>query len=328
MIRFGVIGTNWITDKFLEAAKELEDFCLTAVYSRSEVTAREFANAHGASYTFTDIEEMAQSDTIDAVYIASPNSLHASQAILCMNNGKHVLCEKPFASNKSEAEAMMAAARKNNVLFMEAMKSTCTPCFLAVKEHLAEIGPVRRYFANFCQYSSRYDEYKKGNILNAFNPTFSNGALMDIGVYTIAPLVHLFGEPQSIKAMGTILESGVDGQGSVIMQYEQHEAVVMYSKITDSNLPNEIQGEAGSIIIDKISSPSHIQINYRNGEQKDISVPQKENTMYYEAKEFISLIKNNQTESSINTFARSMSVIKIMDEVRRQLGITYPADQV
>lgn len=327
MIKFGVIGTNWITDRFLNAAKELEDFCLSAVYSRTEETAREFANAHGASYIFTDIAEMLKSDTIDAVYIASPNSLHASQAILCMNYGKHVLCEKPLASNSTEVEEMIAAAKKNNVLLMEAMKSTCIPSFLAIKEHLNEIGPIRRYFASFCQYSSRYDAYKNGNILNAFNPAFSNGALMDIGVYCIAPLVHLFGEPLSIKATGTLLESGVDGQGSIIMQYEDHEAVIMYSKITESNLPNEIQGEDGNIIIDKISSPSHVHIAYRNGEQKDLSVPQKENTMYYEAKEFIDLIKNKQTESEINTFEKSLSVIKIMDEVRRQIGITYPADE-
>ena len=294
MVSFGVIGTNWITDKFLEAAKELDDFCLTAVYSRTEERAREFADTHGASYIFTSIEEMVQSNTIDAVYIASPNSLHADQAILCMNNGKHVLCEKPLASNTEEAQAMIDAAKKNNVLLMEAMKSTCIPSFLAIKDNLHEIGPVRRYFANFCRYSSRYDEYKKGTILNAFNPSFSNGALMDIGVYCIAPLVHLFGEPLSIKATGTILESGVDGQGSIIMQYEQHEAVVTYSKITQSELPNEIQGEDGTIVINKISSPSHVYISYRNGEQKDLSTPQRDNTMYYEVKEFIELIKKTK----------------------------------
>jgi len=326
MIKFGVIGTNWITDKFLEAAKELEDFYLTAVYSRTEEKAREFANTHGVSHIFTNIEEMVQSNTIDAVYIASPNSLHANQAILCMNNGKHVLCEKPLASNTTEAQAMIDAAQKNNVLLMEAMKSTCIPSFLAIKENLHEIGPVRRYFANFCQYSSRYDEYKKGNILNTFNPAFSNGALMDIGVYCITPLVHLFGEPLSIRAMGTVLDSGVDGQGSIIMQYEHLEAVVMYSKITQSELQNEIQGENGRIVINKISSPSHVYISYRNGKQKELSMPQKENTMYYEVKEFIELIKNNRTESTINTFARSLIVTKIMDEVRQQLGIVYPAD--
>ena len=326
MIKFGVIGTNWITDKFLEAAKELEDFYLTAVYSRTEEKAREFANTHGVSHIFTNIEEMVQSNTIDAVYIASPNSLHANQAILCMNNGKHVLCEKPLASNTTEAQAMIDAAQKNNVLLMEAMKSTCIPSFLAIKENLHEIGPVRRYFANFCQYSSRYDEYKKGNILYTFNPAFSNGALMDIGVYCITPLVHLFGEPLSIRAMGTVLDSGVDGQGSIIMQYEHLEAVVMYSKITQSELQNEIQGENGRIVINKISSPSHVYISYRNGKQKELSMPQKENTMYYEVKEFIELIKNNRTESTINTFARSLIVTKIMDEVRQQLGIVYPAD--
>jgi len=327
MIRFGVIGTNWITEKFLDAATRIQDFSLTAVYSRTEEKAKVFADTHGASYIFTSIEEMVQSEVLDAVYIASPNSLHAEQAILCMNNGKHVLCEKPLASNTAEVQAMLVAAKKNNVLLMEAMKSTCIPSFLAIKDHLHKIGPIRRYFANFCQYSSRYDEYKKGSILNAFNPAFSNGALMDIGVYCIAPLVHLFGEPQSIKATGTMLNSGVDGQGSIIMQYEQFEAMVMYSKITNSDLRNEIQGEDGCIIIDKISSPSHVSISYRNGVREDLSLPQIENTMYYEAKEFIELIKNKRTESTINAHEQSLAVMKIIDEVRLQLGITYPADK-
>lgn len=326
MIRFGIIGTNWITETFIEAANEVDDFTVAAIYSRTEEKAAAFAKKFGVSSTYTSLEEMVQSDEIDAVYIASPNSLHAEQAILCMNHGKHVLCEKPLASNSAEVTAMISTAKKQNVILMEALKTTFIPSFQIIKQHLEKIGPVRRYFSSFCQYSSRYDAYKEGTILNAFNPTLSNGALMDIGIYCIYPLVSLFGEPQTIKATGTMLESGVDGQGSILLQYENMEAVVMYSKITNSNIPTEIQGEHGSIIIDKISSPSNVHIEYRNGTLEEISQPQVENTMYYEAKEFVDLIKNHQFESSINTFEHSFIVSKIMDEARKQIGVIYPAD--
>ena len=96
---------------------------------------------------------------------------------------------------------------------MEAMKTTLLPNFQVIKENIHRIGKVRRYFTSFCKYSSRYDKYKNGEILNAFKPELSNGALMDIGVYCIEPIINLFGKPKSIKANGFMLESGVDGQG-------------------------------------------------------------------------------------------------------------------
>lgn len=193
MIRFGVIGTNWITDSFISAASEHSDFKLVAVYSRTEEKAREFAEKYGVELTFTNLEEMAKSDELDAVYIASPNSLHAEQAIVMMENKKHVLCEKPLASNVREVERMIATARKHNVLLMEALKTTFLPNFQEVKKNLHKIGPVRRYVASYCQYSSRYDAYKEGNVLNAFKPEFSNGSLVDIGVYCLYPAVYLCG---------------------------------------------------------------------------------------------------------------------------------------
>ena len=181
-MKFGVIGTNWITESFIAAAKEINDFTLSAVYSRTEEKAKEFAEKNDAKHTFTDLEKMAASDEIDAVYIASPNSFHAEYAITLMNHGKHVICEKPMASNVREVEKMIAVAKENNVLLMEAMRSTVMPNFRSIQENLHKIGKVRRYFANPCQYSSRYDKYKEGTILNAFKPEFSNGSLMDIGI--------------------------------------------------------------------------------------------------------------------------------------------------
>lgn len=325
-IRFGVVGTNSITDWFLNGAKEVEGFELVAVYSRSENKAREYSDKYGVNNIFTDLEEMAKSDLIDAVYIATPNSLHAEQSILFLKNKKHVLCEKAFASNLREVEAMIKEAKKNKVVLMEAMKTTLLPNFQVVKENLHRIGKVRKYFASFCKYSSRYDKYKNGEILNAFKPELSNGSLMDIGVYCIEPMINLFGKPKSIKASGLMLESGVDGEGNIILEYEDMDGVVIFSKIASSYLPSEIQGEEGSIIIEKINTFSKVKLILRNGEEIDLSKEQAVDNMYYEAKEFVDLIRNKELESKINTFEVSINTMEIMDEARKQIGLIYPAD--
>nr|WP_309099933.1 Gfo/Idh/MocA family oxidoreductase [Fredinandcohnia onubensis] len=327
MIRFGVIGTNWITDSFLEAANAIEDFSLTAVYSRTDERAKEFAHKHHAPNTFTSIEEMAQSDVVDAVYIASPTSFHASHAISLLKHRKHVLCEKPIASNTRELMEMIQAAKENKVLLMEALKSGFLPSYSSIREHLHKIGPVRRYFASYCQYSSRYDAYKEGTVLNAFKPEFSNGSLMDIGVYCIYPMVQLFGRPDSIKASGLMLGSGVDGEGGILAHYKNMEGTVMFSKITNSYIPSEIQGEKGSILIDKISEPEKVEIRYRDGRVEDISNLPEHHTMYYETKEFIELIKNGSLESTVNTYENSITVMEILDEARKQIGLVFPADK-
>jgi predicted dehydrogenase len=326
MISFGIIGTNWITDRFLAGALLHPRFKLSAVYSRTEERANEFARKYDIPHTYTDMDAMFAGGKIEAVYIASPNSLHAEYAIAAMNRGIHVLCEKPIASNGRELEAMIDAAKRNGVLLMEALKSTLMPGFGAVREGIGQIGTVRRYFASFCQYSSRYDAYRAGTVMNAFRPEFSNGSLMDIGIYCLYPAAALFGRPNAVKASGFMLESGVDGEGSILLQYDDMDAVVIYSKITSSAIPNEIQGEDGNLVIDKISEPETVQLKYRDGRIVDLSKPTVEHNMFYEVEEFISLIEEGKKESAVNSHELSRIVMEIMDEARAQIGLVYPAD--
>jgi predicted dehydrogenase len=252
-----------------------------------------------------------------------------------MSHGKHVLCEKPLASNAREAREMVAAAKQYGVTFMEAMKSTLSPSFRAVQENLHRIGTPRRYFASFCQYSSRYDKFKQGEVLNAFRPELSNGAMMDIGVYTVYPLVALFGRPQKIDAHGIVLSSGTDGQGAVNLQYEGMNATLLYSKIANSLLPAEIEGEDGNIIIDRIQTPIDVRFYPRQApasgkearsEGEQLTVPDSHNEYYHEIKEFIDLIEQGCIESKINSHENSIASMEIIDEVRRQLGVVFPAD--
>ncbi|MBA9084207.1 putative dehydrogenase [Fontibacillus solani] len=326
MLRFGIIGTNWITERFIQAAEETEQFTLTAIYTRTKEKGQDFAAKYHDVDVYTNLEEMVSSDKVDAVYIASPNSFHMEQAIICMSHGKHVLCEKPIGSNVFETKKMIEAAKANNVLLMEAMKSTLMPNFRVIKNNLYKLGRIRRYFASYCQYSSRYDAFLEGTVLNAFNPTFSNGALMDLGTYCLYPMVTLFGRPESIQATGIKLSSGVDGEGSIIMRYEDMDAIVMYSKISDSYLPAEIQGENGTLVIDKINQPYDVKIYYRDGTIEDLRQPQMQESMFYEAREFIELVQSGQKECSVNSHANSLVVAEIMEEARRQIGVEYPAD--
>ena len=336
-IRFGVIGTNFITDWVIAGAKQDERFELVAVCSRTQERAYEFAAKYDIPYTFTSLEEMAASPLIDAVYIATPNYLHASQSILCMKHGKHVLCEKPMASNAYEVKQMIAASRQYGVTLMEAMKPTLTPNFRVLREALPKAGVIRRYFASYCQYSSRYDKFKEGIVLNAFKPELSNGAMMDIGVYTVYPMVVLFGRPNKISASGVVLSTGTDGQGAVNFEYEGMNATVLYSKIANSSLPTEIEGEDGNFMLDKINQINRVTWQARpvasSGKGpltpvEDISAVTDKDEYYYEVAEFINLVQAGKLESEVNSHENSLITIEIIDEVRRQLGVSFLADHI
>ena len=294
-----------------------------AICSRTQERADAFAAKHGIPHTFTLLEEMAASPLVDAVYIATPNFLHASQSILCMRHGKHVLCEKPLASNAREARQMVAVARECGVTLMEAMISTLNPNFRVVQEYLPRLGTIRRYFASFCQYSSRYDKFRQGIVLNAFNPELSNGAMMDIGVYT--------------EAQGIVLSSGADGQGAVNFRYEGMNATVLYSKIANSSLPSEIQGEEGNLLLDAIHTIRDVAYLPRpaaasgRGDapvRHSVGLPLEKDTYYYEVAEFIDLIEQGRIESTVNSHENSLVTMEIIDQVRRQLGVSYPADRL
>lgn len=316
-VRFGIIGTSLIVDKVLKGAFLDERFEFTALFSRKQETGGAFASKYGVKHVFTSIDEMTKSNLIDAVYIASPNSCHAEQAICAMNNKKHVLCEKPFASSAQQVREMIKCAKKNGVTLMEAMKPTLTPNFTAIKDNLHKIGKIRRYFGSYTNYSSRYDNYRAGILENAFRPELTNGAIMDIGVYAIYPMVVLFGRPKSIQSTGTMLESGVDGEGSAIFNYGDFGAVVLFSKVCKSEIPTEIQAEDGTIVIDKINVIKKLTLVDRvSGTKNDIGRPTVEFEYFYEIEEFINLIQSGKQESEINSWENSLIVMEIVDEIR------------
>lgn len=324
MIRFGMIGTGKIAEKFWQANRYGKDFELTAVYSRTLERARQFGFQKGQLQYFDDLEAFANSDCIDAVYVASPNCCHYEQVMTLLKAGKHVLCEKPMASNLEEAQEMFAEAEKQNLILLEGMRSIYAPSFQKMIPYMETLGTIRRATLQYCQYSSRYDNYKRGIVENAFKPELSNGALMDIGVYVVSCMIRLFGAPKSIKASGVKLHNGVDGAGTILMEYPDMIGEAIYSKITDSAMPSQIQGEDASMLIQEIENVKDLRI-VRKGVVQSIHFEQSDNILNYETQEFIKMIKTGMGWEKSKEI--TVETMKVLDEARKQLHIVFPADK-
>ena len=324
MIRFAVVGTNWITERFIDAAHESGKMRLTAIYSRKLEQAQAFGANYPVEHFFDSLEALAQSDVIDAVYIASPNSLHYQQSLLFLSHNKHVICEKPLASNLREVEQLVACAREHQVVLFEAFKTAHLPNFLTLQQVLPKIGKLRKAFINFCQYSSRYPRYLAGENPNTFNPHFSNGSIMDIGYYCVASTVALFGAPKSVLASATLLDTGVDAHGSVCLNYGDFDVVISHSKVSNSNIASEIQGEEGTLVIEKISEAQGVVLTPRGENSQVLTQPQHINTMLYEAQVFAELVEKQQVEHV--GLENSLIVASLLTEIRRQTGVVFPAD--
>ncbi|MEA9390397.1 Gfo/Idh/MocA family oxidoreductase [Acerihabitans sp. TG2] len=324
MIRFAIIGTNWITRQFIDAAHESGRLKLTAIYSRRIEQAQHVGIDYPVQHYFDSLEALAASEVIDAVYIASPNAFHYRQALLFLHQGKHVICEKPLASNLREVEQMIAAAKDNGVVLFEAFKTAYLPNFLALRHALPRIGKIRKVWLNYCQYSSRYPAYLAGEHPNTFDPSFSNGSIMDIGFYMLASAVALWGEPRSLYATASLLASGVDGHGTVCLNYGDFDVTVSHSKVSQTVLPSEIQGEDASLIIEKMSECQQILLVPRGENKQDLTQPQHSNTMLYEVEQFAALVENGAVDHP--GLALSRSTAKLLTEIRRQTGVVFPAD--
>lgn len=322
-MRFATIGTNWITEAFIQAGKTLEDFQLQAVYSRDLERAQMLADQYEAPSAYDNLEELCQDKNIEALYIASPTAYHFSIAITGIEYGKHIICEKPMCSNAEEAKQLFEAASAYGVKIMEAIKNMYFPAWDTVWKHLDQIGKLRRISISYCQYSSRYDAYREGTVLNAFKPELSNGASMDIGIYCIHPVLELLGTPHTVQAQGYLLETGADGQAGVLLGYSEAQAVINYSKISTSYQPVELQGEDGTITIDHINHMHRVTLTRKNGTEI-LWENNQEDSMVHEIKAFLKLCAGQ--EGYHIPAERSVQVLEILDVIRLQLGVSFPSD--
>lgn len=322
MINFAVIGSNWITEKFVNATRIDNELSLCAVYSRTLQSAQVFADKFAVTTCYDDLNTLKQDKNIEAVYIASPNSLHFEQSMQMLKAGKHVICEKPLASNAKQVELLFKTAIENNVILFEAYMTAHLPNFQKIKDNLPKLGQLRKANIHYCQYSSRYPAYLAGDNPNTFNPQFSNGSIMDIGYYCIAFTVALFGKPKKIQASAHLLASGVDGCGTAILDYGQFSVTIDHSKISNSQLNNEIQGENGSLLIERVALCEKVLLIQEN--EHNISAPQVDNSMVYEARFFAKQINENKMHEE--TVQRAKTTSAVITEIRRLTGVKFPAD--
>lgn len=324
MLRIGIIGTNIISDRFIDAAKKLNGVSVTAVFSRTHESGNAFAKRHDIEKVYTDLSAFAASNALDAAYVASPNLCHAAQSTLLLSHKKHVLCEKPLTATHAEFSAVRNAAKENACVLLEAMRPVFTPTYERIRAWLPEIGRIRSAFFNFCQYSSRYDRFLNGEILNAFNPALANAALLDIGVYPVHVMLSLFGMPKDAKSHSVFLENGFEGAGHILCAYDGFHATVSYSKIHGSSLASVIEGEKGCVTVSAMNAFDTVTLATRDG-RKESFTNDTENNMIYELSAFRDAVNGTRDVSAF--LDTSDAVSRFLDGIRAQNGIVFPCDE-
>ncbi|WP_035445197.1 Gfo/Idh/MocA family protein [Bacillus sp. UNC41MFS5] len=328
MINFGTVGTGWITESFIKAAELSGQLQLTSVYSRTEDKAKQLADTYNAPYFYTDIEEMAKSPEIQAVYIASPNSVHFEQTLTFLKNKKHVICEKPIFSTSAELHAAYQTAEENGVYLFEAIRNIHTPNFKILKDNLQRAGKLRSTILPYIQYSSRYDLFLQGEEPNIFSAQYSGGALVDLGVYPLYLAVGLFGAPKQVNYHPFVLRSGVDGSGTLVLTYDDFICTILCSKISHSELPCEIHGERGTFFLADAAPISTITfVDNRGKERETISVTQEEQNMVYECENIAKIIETKNDKEYLRLKSWSEIVLQITEEARKQNNILFASEK-
>ncbi len=330
MLRFGTVGSGWITDEYIHGAKDSGLWELTAVYSRSRERGEAYAAKHGAGTVYTDLEEFACSSEIDAVYVASPNAFHYSQCKLLLEHGKHVICEKPLCAQASKVRELQSIAEKQGLIFLEAIMYLHLPQRKILEEALSRIGQITMVKLDFCQRSSKLDAYLAGELPNIFNPQLETGALMDLGVYCVYPALALFGKPESIHADAFPTTSGLDGGGILTLRYPGKLVTLTYSKMGQAGANSDFQGTDGTVSVDSISRLAGISLRHKDGtvEQLHGDKDEKYQLMGWEAKDFYRYITEPETsrEEYLRCAALSTAVSEFMEAARKQLKICFPSD--
>lgn len=314
MIHIATIGTSVITQKFAAAVAQVDGIEIGTVFSRAGDKARSFAEEIGAPAWSDDLDAVLADPETDAVYIASPNSLHVAQARRALAAGKHVFVEKPAAASASEwAEVVADAADAGRILF-EGMRTAYDPGIAALREMLPSVGAARRASLHYQKRSSRYDDVLAGRTPNIFDPAMGGGALADLGVYVVRAALVLFGVPTAVQAATVPLSTGADGAGAALLTYPELVVDLAWSKITDSARPSEIQGEEGTIVIDHISSPRSITVTDRDGTATSWTSDEALETMTGEVARFAELVTTGGSAAADNE--ASLDTLRIVDQIR------------
>ncbi|GAB7347613.1 hypothetical protein MBLNU459_g4487t1 [Dothideomycetes sp. NU459] len=331
MLNFAIIGTNWITDSFVQSAQASKKWKLAAVYSRSADTARSFAEKYSVDALYTSIDQLAADSNVHAVYIASPNSLHFDHAKAVLSAKKHVILEKPATSTVAELDSLFALARSNGVFLVEAFRHIQEVNFKLLRSQLLQekkLGTIFGASLTYASYSSRYNNVLAGETPNIFSLDFSGGCLVDLGVYPVAFAVALFGKPKSQTYAPYICPTGVDGGGFITLKYETFGVQINQSKCFTSFAPSEIYGENGTITVNATTDIDSVKFWDRKTKKTDeLARPKAELNLQEEAEEFARIIEDKDHKAAEELEQLSRDIIAITTDLRKQNGIVFGVEK-
>jgi predicted dehydrogenase len=324
-LRWGVLAPGWIAGAFVSAVAEHTTQRVVAVASRSADRAGRFARDHGIERSYSSYAELVEDDEVDVVYVASPHSEHHAQALLAIAAGKHVLVEKAFTRNASEATAVIEAARSAGVLAVEAMWARFQPQSDVIRQLLTDgaLGEVATVLADHGQYFAVNPEHR------LFNPELAGGAILDLGVYPVSFASLALGAPERIVAVGDLTSTGVDAQVSMVLTIGSAHAVLNATLLAKTPTTASISGSAGRVELSgAFYAPGTLTYTPLGASPlvRDPDPIRGTGGLAYEAAELARCVIEGRTESPLLPMSETLSVMQTMDEVRRQVGVTFPGE--
>ncbi len=321
--RWGILGTGSIAHKFATGLSVLTDAKLIAVGSRTQESADKFADEFHAPKRHASYEALANDPEVEAIYIATPHPFHKDNTLLCLNAGKAVLVEKPFAINAAEAQQMISLSRQKKVFLMEAMWSRFLPAIVRARELIASgmIGEVRMLNADF---GFRTSFNPKSRL---FDLALGGGALLDVGIYPMSLAFMLFGTPKTVAAQAHFSETGADDQNAILFSYDQGQLALL-SSANRTNTAHEaiIYGTDGSIRIPDWWHGQKLILNVNDKPTETLDIPHLGNGYPHEAIEVAACVRAGKIESETMPLDESLAIIQTMDTIRSQWGLKYPSE--
>jgi predicted dehydrogenase len=315
-VKYGIIGLGNIAARFARVLNSAYGAELTAVASRDKAKAAGFAAEFNAKKSYNNYIDLINDSEVDAVYVALINNYHYDIVKLCLNSGKAVLCEKPLATNKRDAQELAALSKEKNVLLMEAMWMKCVPAYQKAKEWVqsGKIGDVKLLSASFGFYAP-FDSQNR-----LYNPGLAGGSLYDVGVYPIQFAADILDEePVHIRALAAFSETGVDEFAAINMSFESGALAALSCGITAyTNRDARIYGTAGSIILYEFYGSKKCELYDNKNNLKECFEENFEDGFIYEINHFSNLYSSNKIESDIVSHKAAVTCAGIFDEVKRQ----------
>ena len=323
-LRFGIVGTGTIAHRFAEAVRNVRGVELTAVASRTKERGDGFAKEYDIPHVFVGYETMAQSDAIDAAYIAVPHSGHVTCTCMMLRGGKHVLCEKPMAVTAAEGEQMFRTAKENGVFLMEAMWARHVPGTLKMLELVRRgtLGDILGVEGKFC-YTMDEDEMDH----HVFRPEHGGGALLDVGVYGLHFALWYLGRDVIATDVRSALYRGVDAHTCMLLQYADG-AIADLSAAILLRKPNEgfVYGSKGYAYLPRFYAPQRIELHLHGKDAQTIETPYAGNGFEEQIAHMRDCVRQGVTESPLVPAADTLYVLRQMDSIRRKIGVVYPQD--